>query len=488
VPVSTADLAAQWAVERELAREGLDRSTVAADEMVVRMRTLEADVVTQLDEQLSALSVTARLTDPSAAAVRSAFVRLYDQGVVVQDEQLVRVCPRCAAVVQRDDIERAEAEAQVLTIALDSVEIDLLELELLPGVVAIAVPDGDPAAGTTLTVPLAGRDVPVIGTARVDAPVAVVPAHSESPPGVRLPPAISVLDVDGVVRAPGPLQGLSRYAARAAAAELLAAEGVVADTRPEVEEVERCRHCGTALVPLLQRQWFLRSGGLEVAVADAIREGAATVAPSDLRERLLAAAGDETLWCISGGPAGGHPLPASTCLDCGRLAVEVETSGTCGACMGTTEPESTTLDGTFVTIASLVDQLDAKTTLVVDHSSVAPFALRLAALALRLNGELPFAHLAVHPPAPLDGDDVSTRLFLLGAPADAVDDLEAMLRRPPVGGEDVMALATAVETAICEGAPGTAIAALTTVLATGVPEADRARVAEIAAPLVGTTR
>lgn len=162
VPVATADLAAQWAVERELAREGLDRRTVASDEIGVRARAIEADVLARLEEQLAALTVEARLTEPSVPDVRSAFVRLYDQGAVIQAELLVRVCPRCAAVVQRHEIERAGAEAQVLTIALGSVEIDLLEVELLPGVIAVAVPPGDPAAGMTLTVPLAGRDVPVL--------------------------------------------------------------------------------------------------------------------------------------------------------------------------------------------------------------------------------------------------------------------------------------------------------------------------------------
>ena len=488
VPIASRDLAAQWAVERELAREGLDRSTVAADDLAQRLRALEAEVSTRLEEQLVALNVEATVFEPSARAIRSTFVRLYDQGLVASDHRLVRACPRCAAVVHRDDIDTAEADAQVLTLDFGSVEVDLLELELLPGVVAVAVPPGDEAAGSTVTVPLAGREVPVAEVASVSTPTVVVPAHRAVPTGMRPPPSVEVLDGEGVVRATGPLQGLSRYAARAAAADLLVAEGVVAATAPGTEQVERCRHCGTSLVPVVQRQWFVRSGALEVAVADSIREGAATVAPSDLRERLLGDAGDDELWCVSGGPIGGHPVPATTCLDCGRLAVEVEPAATCGACMGTTEPEGGALDGSFATIAALVDEVDEKSLLVVDAASVAPFALRLAALALQLNGELPFAHLAVHPAVPMapePEDGGFSRLVLLGAPADAAEDLEAMLRRPPTGDGDVDSLAATVDAALADGTPSVAVAYLTSLLASGVPERERGRVATIAAPLVG---
>jgi hypothetical protein len=153
--------------------------------------------------------------------------------------------------------------------------------------------------------------------------------------------------------------------------------------------------------------------------------------------------------------------------------------------MGTTEPDGATLDGSFATIAALVDELDAKSFVVVDPNSVASFALRLAAVALRLNGELPFGHLAVHPAAPLATDVEPNRLVLAGAPPDAVDDLEAMLRRPPTGDGDVESLTSAVDAALADGTPAVAIAHLTSFLASGVPEADRDRVAAIAAPLVG---
>src|SRR5207248_4900576 len=125
------------------------------------------------------------------------------------------------------------------------------------------------------------RHVPVV-SASVDRPCFLVPAHDgtalEASRKLNLAP-IPVLDLEGVVTAAGPLEGMTRFAAREAAAAHLQAEGLVASRRPVAERVGRCRRCGSVLVPRLGRHWFLSMADLEVAVADAVRQGDLVVVP-----------------------------------------------------------------------------------------------------------------------------------------------------------------------------------------------------------------
>ena len=136
--------------------------------------------------------------------------------------------------------------------------------------------------------------------------------------------------------------------ARAAARELLDAEGVLTGVEPAVEDVWRCRCCGTVAVPRLGRHWFLRVADLEVAAADAVRHGDVTFTPSDTRDAFVGAAGLRPDWCLSATITGGVPLPSATCRECGKSTVEVEPSSSCGKCMGELVADGETLDARFV--------------------------------------------------------------------------------------------------------------------------------------------
>jgi len=404
------DLASQHAVEIELAREGLDRTVIGRDAFVERVRETEASHRAALQDALADAGIAADIEGGRTAdevvlrAARIAFVRLYDAGLLERAERVVDICARCQTVVEPSDAAAVPTEVVRYTIALDGVEVPLIELELLPGVVAIAVPTGHAAAGTTVRVPL-GHDVPVIAADDVETPWFVMPAHGSGALDFArqhgLTP-VTVLNSDGVAISEGPLAGLARYAARAAAADLLRAEGVIVSEDTDMVDDLRCGRCATSLTPLLGSHWFLRTADLEVAAADAIRGGAVQIEDVETRDRFVDRAERADSWCLSHQVWAGDSVPAARCIDCGQMAVTAEPSSSCGKCMGELEPTNDVLDARFTAalwpLALTGWPMDAhpaeRTIIFAGPDDVIGFALPAAALGLRLAGAVPYDELA----------------------------------------------------------------------------------------------
>lgn len=529
--VLAGDLAGQATVERALAREGHDRTTLGRPAFVGRVRGFEADARARVAGLLAALAVDVDLEvgaldrETVACAARTAFVRLYEAGLLTREERVVDTCPRCATVVDAADAEPAELPAEVLRLRFpfadggEPLEIEVGAPELLPGVVAVAVPDGHPAAGRAVLVPLGAKDVPVVvDPARAQLAV-VVPAHHAADAEVarRLDlGVVQVLDGEGVVVSSGPLAGLARYAARTTARDLLAVDGVVAGVRPETEAARRCRRCRTVLVPRLGAHWFLRMPDLEVAAADAVREGRLSFSPAGAIEPFLARAGAGGEWCLSHQVWAGQPVPVSTCLDCGRVAVEAVASTSCGRCMGLLVPDDGVLDARFVGavwplaaagwpgVDGAVAAAAEETMLVVGPSGVAKWALPMAALGVYLAGAVPFSLVAVHDVAttPEDPDpsvspdllgllDAEGRRVVRAALATGGLDLAraralvAMVDDPPQGESDVDALVEAYAAAFAAGTASVAVGLLENALYEGVRAGAADRVRALAAPILG---
>ena len=416
--VLAGDLSGQYAAERELAREGHDRATVGRDGFVERVHAYEAERRRAAAEIFGRLGIEFDLDaaavdrDEVVRAARTAFVQLYEAGLLHREEQVVDTCPRCATVVEEADAQPAELDGELLTVDLgDGLLVPTMTPELLPGVVAVLAPDGPAEAA----IPIADRTVPVLPG---DEPAFVIPAHDTA--SLEIARAHSLFPVEvlndlGEVTHDGPLLGMGRYAARAAAKDILAVQG-----EPAVEHAKRCRRCGTVVVPRLGLHWFLDMTGLEVLAADQLREGALDVAPAAARDDLLNRAGAGGTWCLSHQVWGGSTVPAWSCLDCGQLNVAVDQPSSCGKCMGELAADDSVLDARFVgAVWPLVaagwpdarpdaDSV-ADTTILTTPAGLIRWTLPMAALGLTLAGTAPFARIEaveVRAADPLDPDPV----------------------------------------------------------------------------------
>ncbi len=523
-------LATQRAAEGELVREGLDKEMIGREAFVARVAAsadLARDELAGLAEALRLnLDVRAAVDAGEAAAqtARTAFVRLFDAGLVHRAERVVGACPGCATTIGASEAVAAhlEGDGLLLRLALKDegdgghLDVGCLAAELLPGVVAVAVPDGSPAAGGAVLVPVAATVVPVVAGAGVATPTLVVPAHDQRAFDLawRLGIApVPVLDGRGFVCAPGPLAGLARYAARAAARKLLEAEGVVVGTAEGLEPVERCPACRTVLVPLLGTHWVLTVADLETSAADAVRDGRLAVWPPAARDDLVAGAGSAGEWCLSQQVWGGVPVPVGRCGDCGTLDVSVDPATSCGRCMGDLVADDDVLDARFVRCMLPLatagwpegrgagDRPGGGVVFVVPQVAAADI-LPMVALALRLDGTVPFNEVAVLCPvreaaeeelvadvpalAAQEGPQV-LRLALLCGGLDLAEarGLLGRIDALPPGKADVEQLAAAMEDAFAALAPSFALGLLAAAVRQGVPAADRPRMRDLAAPFVG---
>lgn len=428
------DLASQHAVESELAREGLDRNVLGREEFIERVRAAEARRRESLVEGLAEVGVMIDAeagrtgNEAGVRAARTAFVRLYDAGLLERAERVVDSCARCKTVVEPTDAIAVATDVVRYALGVNDgiggpfVNLDFVDLELLPGVVAVVVPRDHEAAGTTVRVPLA-RDVPVLGDDATETPWLVIPAHNAAALQVarahNLVP-VPVLDSDGTVIAEGPLAGLARFAARAAAVDIVTAEGAIFGSAEDSVEQPRCGRCATSLVPVLGWHWFLRTADLEVAAADALREGAIVLDDVEARDLFVDRAERADSWCLSHQVWAGDTVPAARCLDCGQVAVTAEPSSSCGKCMGEMVSTEDVLDARFVGALWPVAQAgwpaderaaaDAAptTTVFAGLDDVTGFALPAVALGLRLTGAVPFGELVpVRPPAEEPGNEDS---------------------------------------------------------------------------------
>lgn len=525
-------LATQRMAEDDLVREGLDRTTIGREAFEGRLAASAEAALHELEGVVSALGLG---FDPGAAveagasaasAARTAFVRLFEAGLVHRGERVAGACPGCATTIDSADAVPAHLDGEDLTIRLaltddphDDGHLDVrcLAAELLPGVVAVAVPEGSPAAGRFALVPVAASVVPVVADASAVVPTLVVPSHDqdafELARRLGLAP-VPVLDGGGFVCAPGPLTGLARYAARAAARRLLEAERAVVSVAGGVEPVERCPACRAVLVPVLGTHWLLTMADLETAAADAIRDGRLGVWPAAAREDLLAGRAQAGEWCLSQQVWGGVPVPVGTCLDCGNVDVSVHPATSCRRCMGDLVPDTDVLDARFVRCVLPLavagwpevgrvagEATDGGVVLVVPASAMAD-VVPMVALALRLDGAVPFQEVALlcrglEAADAGAGADLPSLAAQAGTPAlrialacggldlAAAQDMAACLDDPPTGQADVRELSVAMDEAFAGVAPLFALGLLNAAAREGVPPSGVPAIRRLAAPFVG---
>jgi valyl-tRNA synthetase len=191
------------------------------------------------------------------------------------------------------------------------------------GDTAIAVHPGDERythlVGRTVTLPLVGRQIPIVADEHVDpsfgtGAVKVTPAHdpNDFEIGRRHDLAmINVLTEDAHITGTGtPFDGLDRFEARAAVKEALRAQGrIVAEKIPYVHAVGHCSRSDDVVEPRLSLQWFVKVAPLAKAAGDAVRDGRTQVHPPELAARYFDWVDNMHDWTISRQLWWGHRIP-----------------------------------------------------------------------------------------------------------------------------------------------------------------------------------
>src|SRR5215813_6328523 len=353
-----AGIATQNVVERQLQQQGLDRWQLGREKFIERVWTWRDESGGHIVNQLKALGVSCdwsreRFTMDAglSRAVREVFVRLYDEGLIYRGRYLINWCPRCETALSDLEVEQHESDGQLYHLnyprsdGQGSVTIATTRPETMLGDTAVAVHPEDERyrdlVGKTLTLPVLGRQIPVITDTRVDkefgtGALKVTPAHDFTDFDIGKEhglPAITVLDEKArMTGEAGPYAGMDRYECRTKLVEDLRQSGALLRSEPYKIMLGRCYRCQTVVEPFLSTQWFVRIKPLaEVALA-AVRDGRTQFFPAHWEKTYFAWMENIRDWCISRQLWWGHRIPVWYCDDCGEMIVSREDVTACTKC------------------------------------------------------------------------------------------------------------------------------------------------------------
>ncbi|CAN5366475.1 valine--tRNA ligase [soil metagenome] len=347
-----AGIATQNVIERELAAEGLTRFDIGREPFVKRTAAFVEETGGTILQQLRTIGASAdwsrtayTLSPDLSRAVREAFVRLYERGLIYRGHRVIHWCTRCLTALSDEEAEHAEHEGRLYHIrypltdpveGMDAITVATTRPETMLGDVAVAVHPDDPryaaVVGRSVSLPIAGVTIPVISDAAVEQEfgtgvVKITPAHDpndfelglrhELPMPVVITPDGRMAEVtDAQGRVPDSLRGLNRFEARDRIVSDLQAAGLLEKVQTHRHSVRHCYRCDTVVEPRLSDQWFVRMKPLAEPALAAVTGGTVRILPERWEAVYVNWMENIRDWNISRQLWWGHRIPVWYCDEC----------------------------------------------------------------------------------------------------------------------------------------------------------------------------
>ena len=336
--VDHAGIATQAVVERELIqREGKTRHDLGRDDFVERVWSWKHQNGSRIVEQLKVLGASAdwtrerfTLDEQCSRAVREAFVRLWDEGLIYRSERLISWDPTTRTALSNEEVDHEEREGELWRFAYPFAEgegeivVATTRPETMLGDTAVAVHPEDPRyqslVGQRLKHPFfPERDLRVIADDLVDrefgtGAIKVTPAHDQNDfdIGKRHDLAfINIFELDATLNENGgPYQGIDRYEARTRVKADLAEQGLGRGSDSIQHAVAVSERSGDTVEPLLSRQYFVSTAPLAAKAFAAVDElGETRIIPESWKATWDHFMKNPLDWCISRQLWWGHRIP-----------------------------------------------------------------------------------------------------------------------------------------------------------------------------------
>ncbi|MFO7676000.1 MAG: valine--tRNA ligase [bacterium] len=356
-------------IDRALAAEGTDRFKLGREEFLRRAWAWKERYGARIIEQLKLLGCACdwsrtrfTMDEMLSRAVREAFVRYFEDGLIYRGTRIVNWCPRCHTAVSDLEVKHQEVNSHWWYIRYPIAEggrdqgaggrsdegyvvVATTRPETMLGDTAVAVNPGDERyralVGRELLLPLVGRRIPVIADELVlsdfgTGAVKVTPAHDAADFEMGRRHGLEFITIIGddarmTNKVPAKYRGLSREECRKRVVTDLEAEGLLERTEPYRLSASSCERCGTAVEPLVSEQWFVRMAELARPAIEAVESGRVRFIPKRWTRVYLDWMHNIRDWCISRQLWWGHRIPVWYC-DCGETLVSREDPAACPKC------------------------------------------------------------------------------------------------------------------------------------------------------------
>ena len=369
-----AGIATQMMVERQLRAEGVCRQRLGREKFVERVWQWKQEYGSAITDQMRRLGASVdwsrtyfTMDERLSTAVKEAFVRLYEQGLIYRGAYIVNWDPVQQTAVSDLEVTHEDRMGKLYQIrypfadGTGSVVVATTRPETMLGDVAVAVNPEDAryqeCIGKLLTLPLsaaagrADREIPVIADEWANpefgtGAVKVTPAHDPNDFAIGQRHSLAqpvILDEQARISLPGsPYHGMERYAARERIVADLEAAGLLVAVKDHAMAIAVSQRSGAVIEPRLSMQWFLAvnrtpNGGTDRAsIAEnaifAVSHKHIRFTPEMYEKTYMEWMNNIHDWCISRQLWWGHRIPAWHCAACQGITVSRGTPTSCEHC------------------------------------------------------------------------------------------------------------------------------------------------------------
>jgi valyl-tRNA synthetase len=272
--------------------------------------------------------------------------------------------------------------------------------------------------GKMLTLPLAGREIPVIADDFVDrkfgtGAVKVTPAHdpNDFQMGLRHKMApVVIMDETGKMCGPIPRKyaGKDRFECRKMIVEDLQSAGLCLKIEDHAHAVGHCYRCHTVVEPYYSDQWFVKMKPLAEPALKAALDDSIHFYPSRWRKTYIDWMSNIRDWCISRQIWWGHRIPVWYCSDCGAMTVAEDTPEKCRCGSSRLRQDDDVLDTWFSSWlwpfstmgwpgkTQLMEKFYPTDVLVTAPEILFFWVARMLMAGLYCTGKLPFTDIILH--------------------------------------------------------------------------------------------
>jgi valyl-tRNA synthetase len=348
-----AGIATQMVVERQLAAQNISRHDLGRDKFLDKVwdwKEQSGGTITRQIRRLGSSVDWSRerftMDDGLSEAVKEAFVRLYQDGLIYRGKRLVNWDPKLHTAISDLEVLSEEENGSLwhfkyfLEDGSSHLVVATTRPETLLGDTAVAVHPEDERykhlIGKNIRLPITGRLVPIVGDTYVDKDfgtgcVKITPAHdfNDFQLGKRHDlPLINIFDKNAQVlaqfevmaagtfadlgseAAPSEYAGLERFVARKKLVKEAEENGWLDKIEPYKLKAPRGDRSGVIVEPWLTDQWYVSAKELAKPAIEAVEDGRVKFVPEQYQNMYFAWMRDIQDWCISRQLWWGHRIPA----------------------------------------------------------------------------------------------------------------------------------------------------------------------------------
>jgi len=433
-----AGIATQMVVERQLAAKGLSRHDVGREAFIEKIWEWKEESGGTITKQLRRLGASPdwsrerfTMDDGLSNAVKEVFVQLYEENLIYRGKRLVNWDPVLHTAVSDLEVISEEEQGNLwhmrypLSDGSGHLVVATTRPETMLGDQAVAVHPDDERyqnlIGKTITLPLVGREIPIIADDYVDLEfgtgcVKITPAHdfNDYEMGKRHNlPMLNIFTIDATINeeAPEKYQGLDRYEARKQIIADLESLDLMEDIKPHTLMVPRGDRSHAVIEPLLTDQWYVAVESLAKPAIDAVKNGDIEFVPKNWENTYFEWMNNIQDLCISRQIWWGHRIPAwydeNGKIYVGRSEAEVREKHNLAADVPLKQDDDvldTWFSSALWTFSTLgwpektpeLEKFHPTSVLVTGFDIIFFWVARMIMMTLKFTGEVPFKQVYVH--------------------------------------------------------------------------------------------